>query len=619
MSTISTNAVIRNGYYGSIKKDKKTGTWNFKPLGRAIFLEEIRDNIEEKSVDYLLSFEYYLDKKYVLIDGKDLGNTVLADKLNDAGANVGNHNQVLVDSIRYQIDDAYTNGPGVVKVYDHLGWIDVQIKNGNEVVGTMPCYRAETLIGGYGKYVGSYKVKPMGGYDKWAQMVRDEVIGNTPLELVLIAGLSAVLNGLISKYTTGESSIFHLFYASSAGKGTAGFLAASTSGEPFDGQKTILDEYGMVAKKQSVYSSWGATENATITRCAGNHGAVVVLNELGKFTGKDMTRIIYDLSEGSDKARLNQDMVAHYSEGYATTFISIGETSISDRCKDKLEGLRNRVMEIEEQFTFDAAHSDRIKAVCREHNGHAAPMLAEYILDNGGLKMCLDVYENQREILRGLLPDSEFKERFIAKFAALIMTTAEIATKALGIEFDMQGLYDYFVAYEAKNAAARNVSATSYDVILETCSINRHKFYEKRKMSHLTDAEATYDKTPIADCWGRVSEENYTLDDGRKVIEELEIYPSVVEKILKDNGFLNKKTCIAAWKAANLIDFEETKSTRKRKVNPYSEKKPHVYVFRVFETPATQTLPTVPSWVAECEEADYEQMEVIDNEVLHSA
>ena len=78
---------------------------------------------------------------------------------------------------------------------------------------------------------------------------------------------------------------------------------------------------------------------------AGNRGVVTVLNELGKSLTKNMTRLIFDLSEGSDKKRLNTDLKARISKGYSTTFISTGESSLLEKCDTKLEGLAVRVME----------------------------------------------------------------------------------------------------------------------------------------------------------------------------------------------------------------------------------------------------------------------------------
>ena len=617
---ISTKAAIKNGYYGSLTKDQTTGGWTFLPLGKAITLNEVQENIENKSVDYILSFEFFLDRKYVKVDGKDISSTTLLDKLNDAGANVAKKNfDIIVDTIRLQLDEMQEKGPGIINTYNHLGWIRLPIKDAEgNIIADKLCYRAHTLIGDSGKYQGIYAVKPKGKFSVWRKMVVDEVIGNTPLEFVLVIGLSAVVNGLISPYTTHENPIFHIYYVSRSGKSTAAKLCGSTSSEIFNGEKSGYNEFGMPVRHTSLYGTWGSTENATITQCRGNQGAIVVYNELSKFDSKgDMTKVIYNLSEGSDKVRLNQDMQAYLSESYATTFLSIGEHDIYSRCKDKSEGLRNRVMQIEEQFTKDAAHSERILAVCREHSGHAAPMLAEYIIENGGITMCLDVFEKYRDILRGTLPDSKFKESFISKFAALIMATAEISGKALGIEFSIQNLLDYFVEYEKKNAASRDTSKSSYDVIIEECNINKHKFYV---VSDSADRQTQVRTSPIGEGWGRMRRHKEILPDGRVVVEEYEVYPSIIDGILKDKHFKNPQSCFEAWKDAGLIDYEEGKNTRKRKVDPFSNENRYVVVFRIFEDSNPQNSTSLPEWVKECEKAEYIQLEVKkDDKVLHTA
>ena len=616
---ITTKAAIKNGYYGSLTKDQTTGGWTFLPLGKAITLNEVQENIENRSVDYILSFEFFLDRKYVKVDGKDISNNSLLDKLNDAGGNLGKKNfDIIADTIRVQLDEMQEKGPGVINTYEHLGWIHLPIKDteGN-IIADKLCYRAHTLIGDSGKYQGVYAVKPKGKFSVWRKMVVDEVIGNTPMEFVLLIGLSAVVNGLISPYTTNESPIFHLFYISRSGKSTGAKLASSVSSEVFNGEKTGYNEFGMPTRNTSLYGTWGATANATITQCRGNQGAIMVMNEISKFEGKDMTQILYNLSEGSDKVRLNQDMQAYLSESYATTFLSVGEHSIFDRCKDKSEGLRNRVMQIEEQFTKDAAHSERILSVCREHSGHAAPMLAEYIIENGGITMCLNVFEKYRDILRDILPESKFKESFISKFAALIMTTAEISSKALGISFSIQNLLDYFVEYEKKNASSRDTSKSSYDVIIESCDVNKHKFYTATASA---EKDSQIRTCPIAECWGRMRKYKEILPDGRVVIEEYEVFPSTVEKILKENNFKNPQSCFDAWKDAGLIDYEEGKNTRKRKVDPFSDKPKAMVVFRIFEDDKTGNNNSLPDWVRECEKAEYIQLEVKkDDKVLHSA
>lgn len=614
---ISTKAAIKDGSYGSLTLDAKTGEWKFLPLGDAITLHEVQENIENGSVDYVLSFESFFKRKYVKVDGKDICNYTLLDKLSDAGANVAKKNfDIIVDTIRLQLDEMQERGPGKINTYEHLGWIQVPIKDAEgNVVAEKLCYRADTLIGDSGKYTGIYAVKPKGKFSVWCVMIEEEVVGNIPLELVTLIGMSAIVNGLISPYTTHESPIFHIYYISRSGKSTAAKLCCSVSSEVFNGEKRCYDEFGMPVRNTSLYGTWGATENATITQCEGNHGAVMIYNEASKFRGNDMTQILYNLSEGSDKVRLNKDMKVYLSEGYATSFLSVGEHDIYSRCKDKSEGLRNRVMQISEPLTKDAAHSDRILKVCREHSGHAGPMLAEYIIENGGVSYCLGIYEKYREILSEIIPKSKFRDTFIAKFAALIMCTAEIACEALGIAFSLDKLLEYFVEYEKKNSDSRDTSKASYDVIIETCDINKHKFYTTS-----TDKNAPVRTSPIGECWGRMRSCNETLPDGRVVCGEYEVFPSVVDKILGDNDFKNPQSCYEAWKADGLIDYEVDKNTRKRKVDPFCNEQKRVFVFRIFKSNAPQVNTPVPDWVKECEEAEYIQMEVNKNaQILHTA
>jgi len=385
--------------------------------------------------------------------------------------------------------------------------------------------------------------------------------------------LAAVPNGIISAQTGIGNPIIHLCYASGKGKSTALMLAASTAGKPFDGEVKEIDSNGDTKTFKSIYQSWSATDNAMVTAQAGNRGVVTVLNELGKSLSPNMTRLIFDLSEGSDKNRLNKDMKAGISEGFTTTFISCGESSLLDRCKSKYEGLAVRVMEINKPVTNSAEQSREIVKVCKNNGGFAAPMLAKYIIDNGGVDFVMAVYNRWVETLQAEIINTPSAERFVEKFAALFMTTAEIATDALGINFDIQGIHDFLCKYDEESGTLRNTSKSSYNLIVEKCHINEHKFYYKGNKTQL-------EKTPIAECWGRISYKNKVLPDGRKVVEELEVRPSIVEAILHQNGYENIKTCEKAWLDAGLISCDKDRPTRSRKI---VDKYEDVYVFRVFE------------------------------------
>ncbi|MBQ8837514.1 MAG: DUF927 domain-containing protein [Clostridia bacterium] len=575
---IATSAGIEDGYYGYWKIVKKKDTDDetvFVSLGKAVYVQSVTSNIETESVTLHLQFNYLGEEKVIKVNRKNLVGYELIQELSDAGADVSKKNfDIFVDTLRLQEQDMEANGQGSQKVYEHLGWKTMKVKDAQTgLFKKVLCYRASEMLGDYtARYVGNLKVTPMGSFETWKSMVLQQVIGHIPLEIVLLAALSAVVNGLISSATTHENPIVHLCGTTGTGKSTGAFLAASTAGEPFDGEIHTTDENGMAVKWQSVYGSWSATENAVVGSCAGNRGSVIILNELGKLECKDATRIIYNLSEGTDKKRKDANMQEYIAEGYSTTIISVGEHSLLDRCKTQDDGLKIRVLELNNPMTSSAQHADNIKAVCCKHNGHAAPMLAEFILNNGGMKHVLSIYKSYREGLSDIWIDTPSKERFIAKFVALFLTTADLAELALGVSFSKDAIIDFFLEYEGKHGQKRNSGMASYQKVIEECRKNYKKFHD------LSQEPSSHE------CWGRVCRRKKVLSTGRVIVGEILVYPSVVEKILKDDGY-TKETCVNAWKKEGLISCDSDRPTRSRKIAS-GDPTEDVFVFNVFDDEA---------------------------------
>lgn len=489
-----TNAAIVDGQYGKYEYNHKTGDYEFTSLGNAIYIERITSNIETGKIRLLLSFEYLKKVKQISIDRKLLSEYSLIEILADVGADVTKKNfDIIVDTLRMQEKEMMNNNVQVFNEYDHLGWIEVPIcdDDGNEI-GKELCYRAYRLIGKVpykekgaikGSYIGPYKVKPMGSYKAWKKLVKDEVLGHIALEVVLLAGLSAIVNGLISTSTTNENPIFHIYGLSGTGKSTAAILAASVFGEAFHGTKIANKKSGTVCQ-QSIYSSWGSTENALIASCAGNRGAAIILNELGKFKGTDLSSAVYNFSEGTDKHRLNKELHPSISEGYSTAFISVGELSLLECCKKKENGLYNRVMEIDDVLTDSADHSKRITSGCKANNGWASIALAHHIIQEGGKEYVLKIFNQYNQKLKEKWPDTPNKERFIEKFAALLLTTAELTKRSMKLSFDKKALTNYLISYDQKHGQKRNSVANSFECVVEYCRVHSSNFYQDGKLLH---------------------------------------------------------------------------------------------------------------------------------------
>lgn len=528
-----TNAWYDDDFYGYYKQRIDAAPDEII-CGKIVKISKITESIEDGSVSYELSFTFNKKVKKIVVSRDILMSPKMFDELTLQGADVtSSTSKYLIDVLRQQ-QEAIEKGNKIVLSYKNLGWIKYTIKKKKKTIEKL-FYRSYKLIGCDlpAEYIGDYDVEPSGSFDAYRETLKNEIIGHTPLELIVLAGMSAVINGLISPNTTEENPIFHLNCGSGTGKSTAGQAAVATTGQPFSGQKTYTRK-GKTQKLQSLYSTWGTTKNASISRFKGNNGAIIVLNELGKYPGQDMSGIVYNLSEGTDKERLNQDLQTQISEVYHTTFVSIGETSLIEHCNSKMEGIGVRVLEIDQTLTTDAAHADRIKESSRQNYGFAAPMIAEYIINNGGEQYVCDIFNENKIRYTPLFPDTPQRERFVTKFVALIMTTAQIASKALCVQFDADGLLNYFIEYDKRNGGKRATALDSYDYILNECR------------SHINSLYSQNCKSPSPEILGKIDYPKNKVMNGRKVIEEYSIYKKAVEKILKANGFENAKTCARA-------------------------------------------------------------------------
>lgn len=586
MANIKTSAALQGGYYGKYRYDAKAKQYVFDELGKQVTVDEIIDNIETKNTSLQLSFVHEDGtRKRVTLPNKGLGDGSIIAELAAVGADVTKeHTNIFIDSLRLQKNQIATSGRGVRREYDHLGWITLPVIDfmGN-TTGYKYCYRASKLIGHIpATYVGDYSVKPMGSWDVWKQMVIDEILGHPLLEVLMVIGLSVVVNGLISPSTTGENPLIHIAALSSSGKSTIGKTLVSTAGPGFTGQRTITCADGTRKHTKSLYRSWGATETSIIGGCGGNRGAVIVFNELGKLPKSvDLATVLYNLSETGDKDRGNEHYKVPQTEAYFTTIVSLGEFSLLEKIGTKDEGLRNRIMEIcVDKLTDDADHSRRINEVCGANNGHAASRFAEYIIGAGGLPYVLDVYKEYLNTLPAKLPNTPSKDRFVEKFAALFMTTAELASVALDIPFNLDSILQWLYDYEKENGDKRNTSKDSYYYVVEQCHIHATNFFSPNN-------------TPKVLAWGAIKTFDYKPVNGKFMVEEILIRRTPLEDLIREYKHQNAKSCLDEWNKAGYLSRDKDKATRSRKVDPKGNLE-DVYVIRVFGTPPTQNTSSIP-------------------------
>ena len=569
--TFWTDAGIRGDYYGKWSQDYTTKEYKFKPLGRAIWLNDVIKNITDGTFSYKVSFKTEDDVCKQTISKSDAMNVRTIQTLCQYGADIPQkHVDIVIDTLRWQEEWNFTQKQRCSFVHTDLGWHDP--KNSNE-----PMFKATTSIGGKlprnSKYVGNVNISQGGTYEGWKKMVEDHVLGHAALETILIAALSSVVVGLIGEDTTRENPILHFADSSSSGKTTSAMLAASVGGRPFQGSERNRDTGKL---QSSLYQSWYGTVNAIIGLQKGNMGFPIILDELSKIGGNtDLTSLIYNFSDGTDKSRMSKERDIVKVDPFRTSILSFGEISLLDKCKEKNDGLRLRVFEISGKLTEDAEHSRMLKKLCGENYGFALEKMARYILAKGGKKYVLSGYDKAIKTFSDSLPVFPGVDRFFEKFYAVYLTTVIIAKKALGIKFHLKKIFNFLNENLEKKIEKGNSAEGAYERLLEKFRANAH---------HINIKGCDTDKK--VECWGAYNEVSYVADNGQKVIGEYSIRKNIFAEQLRLLGFVNKETIIKGFKKLGCLNYENGRDTRRRKIG--SDTAELCYVIRVFEVEVSE-------------------------------
>ena len=168
------------------------------------------------------------------------------------------------------------------------------------------------------------------------------------------------------------------------------------------------------------------------------------------------------------------------------------------------------------------------------------------------------------------MPDCLNKDRLFNKFHGTYLTTALLAKKAFGIEFDLESIFGFLNTHIEKRAEFGNSSQNAYEQLLEKFRANPH---------HIRFNGVNYDNK--VECWGAYSDKTEVMSDGNKIIGEYSIRVNLFAKLLKDLGFENKDTVIKDFKKLGYLNFENDRNTRRRKIGSGTAEL--CYVIRVFE------------------------------------
>ncbi len=267
-----------------------------------------------------------------------------------------------------------------------------------------------------------------------------------------------------------------------------------------------------------------------------------------------MTQLLYDFSEGTTKKRSSAEGIVHQREGYRTAFISVGEFSIFDRCA-KLEGLNNRIMELDAPFTRDADHAKRLERGTFDHCGHGAEVMASYILSNGGQAAVEGIYDQFYESFsQKASASSPSANRFISTFAAPLLTTAQLANASWNLSIQLNDVEEYLLLYLKTKEKSSDIVKERYETIIELCLRNKGMFHLQGALSHMNDFNAK-------DAWGILEQPKCGSDTPLKIW----LYSTQLQKLCDEYNFPSAKNCMKAWKERGWVETEQDRLTKRNK------------------------------------------------------
>lgn len=495
----------------------------------AIWIEEVYRNIDDDNVSAKIGFLSSGREIFLTANRVDYLNLQNILKFQKQGLDVLHTN--VKDVIAHLRNEEYM----APQKYQHL-------KLGFDTYDSKTVFKHYKIYGGNIKsdYVGSYAIKPEGSREKWMKMYYEQVQGCATLELICVISLSATVLGYLGADLGLDSIICHLAGNSSTGKSTAMKLAISMFGYPD-------------VKENGLFTSYNSTANALIKALAGIKGVPVAFDEISMANDKDLCNLVYKLSNGADKSRMNKNSELRSKETWLTTILSNGEEPIVQSSHNT--GVYNRVFEFDNiTWTKDSKNAERIKKVISKNYGFIGTEFVEYIMKQGKNQVYKLYEENKRklkEIFNQRKVQDNFTDRRINNHA-ILMTTAILFEQAFDIQVCKDEMLDILIGVEKESIEKRNFDKTAIDFIYDFITININKFSLSYKPQGLINP-----KEPQAEHWGKimVSESNI----------EVEINPVILDKALTKGNFKNAKVVLKQLRDSGHLDHEDNKLYRKRK------------------------------------------------------
>lgn len=387
----------------------------------------------------------------------------------------------------------------IIQSVERLGWVDGVF---------VPYAEALTLDNdGQGAEL-ARAVRSKGTLEEWAEYIAPLRKQSLYLQIVLAAAFASVL---ISKVKT-LPFVLHLWGGTGTGKTVALKVAASVWGNP---EKYMLTLNG--------------TTNALMGTAALLHDLPLLADELQtikldtNFQNKTYDKLIMQLTEGKDRARMTQQSTLKEQKTWNNCFIFTGEEPITQ--SNSGGGTKNRVIELQckEQII---KNGNAVVNFIDSHYGSAGRAFIEHIASKPAETLQKDFQDLQRALLN--LSGSSAKQ---CAALALIALADAYADECI-FKDRLQVLDLKHLSGIAKSLAEIDSAERAYFYIMDVIAANTDYFARKGYKG--------YYKTAIGACWGKLTADYIAINRTR-----------IAEELSKQGYSLN--SVVDAWKNKGYI------------------------------------------------------------------
>ncbi|EST12001.1 DUF927 domain-containing protein [Sporolactobacillus laevolacticus] len=508
-----------------------------KPIARAVRVKRVLRNIETGSIQLELVFWAYDDWVTETVPRETIKPRSM-DRLAALGMDVlgeGKKAQKVIEFISIAEQSIKPTS-----VYGKLGWA-------YDVSPESPPFKHYQIIpytGGsalsidvnQSEYDGRFDVAPKGSLKEYLDMIKAEVTGHPPLELMLCSGLAAPIVSLIggNDRINVDSLLIHLVGNSTTGKTTAAMLAVSGFGNP------------KVAAENSLVHSFNATPNSMLKLLEGNNGIPMVFDEttMNNMDHNQLSTFIYAVAQGTARERLsrNNPVTNSYdiekANSWDTVIITTGESSIIQHLNHNL-GLRARVFEFANiPWTKDADNANAIQKTLLKNYGVLCQPFIEKLTEVG-MDSLIQFWVQIKQQIINELPESKLRDRIATKFSFIILA-AKVFSKTFDIELSCDGILKMLIQQEEESLSERDMAMNFYES-LKQYIIQYQKNFKKGILPTTENNEI----------WGRIE-----IKNGKTYCY---ILKNQFRKIMDDFKFSDEKVLLSQLKDFGLLHHEKDK------------------------------------------------------------